>query len=296
MTAMNPLTGTLYLEALEVTRARGRCVSWSGEISAPANDRAGGISATVTVQTLNEYQIRLFALLDHAKRMATIWDDISVFLYEANPLYDRVGARPRNLIDLGIWDHPDVYDASYANSGKWGEARWATPGVMIEGELVTTDLPRINMGLEEFVEHSYYEQWTDGRRPSPYPAVPLGNPLSPYHPWNKQIYRHPRAATGGRNTPGPPRRAGIARWSRQAYGGCGLRPSPTRFRKLIHLYRRRHATNDSAQGIIARDDAGVESSEASTRSNATARAHSRRSIPALVCLNTAGRLRPDEEG
>ncbi len=196
MTAMNPLTGKLYLEALEITRrAREMCVLVWGKYPHPQTIVPGGISATVTNQTLNEYQIRLFELLDHSKRMATIWDDISEFFYAANPLYDKVGARTRNLIELGIWDHPDAYDATYANSGAWGEARWATPGVMIDGKLVTTDLPRINMGLEEFVEHSFYEQWTDGRKSSPYPTDPLGNPLSPYHPWNKETLPAPQ----GRN-------------------------------------------------------------------------------------------------
>jgi hydrogenase large subunit len=212
MTAMNPLTGKLYLEALEVTRrAREMCVLVWGKYPHPQTIVPGGISATVTLQTLNEYQIRLFALLDHAKRMALIWDDISEFMYSANPLYDKVGARPRSLIDLGIWDHPDAYDATYANSGKWGEARWATPGVMIDGELVTTDLPRINMGLEEFVEHSYYEQWTDGRKPSPYPTDALGNPLSPYHPWNKETLPAPQ----GRNWREKYTWSTSPRWDRQ---------------------------------------------------------------------------------
>src|SRR5947209_6765668 len=95
MTAMNPLTGRLYLEALEITRrAREMCVLVWGKYPHPQTIVPGGISATVTVQTLNEYQIRLFELLDHSKRMALIWDDISEFLYAANPLYDKVGARP----------------------------------------------------------------------------------------------------------------------------------------------------------------------------------------------------------
>jgi hydrogenase large subunit len=35
--------------------------------------------------------------------------------------------------------------------------------------------------LEEFVEHSYYEEWGSQR----FPTDPLGAPLSPFHPWNK---------------------------------------------------------------------------------------------------------------
>jgi hydrogenase large subunit len=209
---MNPLTGSLYLEALEITRrAREMCVLVWGKYPHPQTIVPGGISTTVTIQTLNEYQVRLFELLDHAKRMALIWDDISDFLYMANPAYDKVGARTRNLIDLGIWDHPDYYDATYARANEWGDHRWATPGVMIDGELVTTDLHRINMGLEEFVEHSYYEPWTDGQRPATYPTDPLGNPISPYHPWNKQTLPAPQ----GRNWREKYTWSTSPRWDRQ---------------------------------------------------------------------------------
>jgi hydrogenase large subunit len=190
MTALNPLTGSLYLEALGVTRrAREITVLVWGKYPHPQTIVPGGMSVTVTNQTFNEIQIRLFELLDHAKRMACIWEDLSVFLYDANPGFHQVGARPRSLIDLGIWDHPEAYDATYANSADWGEKRWATPGVMVDGELKTTNLQHINLGLEEFVEHSYYEPWAAGV--PPYRTDPLGNPLSPHHPWNKETIPRP---------------------------------------------------------------------------------------------------------
>jgi len=191
MTALTPLTGSLYLEAFEITRrAREMCSLIWGKYPHPQTIVPGGISTTVTTQTLNEYQVRLFELLDHSKKMALIWDDISEFLYAANPAYRQVGARPRSLIDLGIWDHHDAYDATYANAAAWGDRRWATPGVMVDGELRTTDLHRINMGLEEFVEHAYYEPWANGQMA--HPTDPLGNPLSPHHPWNKQTLPAPQ--------------------------------------------------------------------------------------------------------
>ncbi len=210
MTAMNPLTGSLYLEALEITRrSREMCVLVWGKYPHPQTIVPGGISTTITLQTFNEYQTRLFELLDHAKRMALIWDDISEFLYAANPAYRQVGARPRNLIELGIWDHHDAYDATYANADKWGEARWATPGVMIDGELVTTNLHTINMGLEEFVEASFYQEWANGT--PTFRTDPLGNPISAYHPWNKQTIPQPQ----GRNWKEKYTWATSPRWDRQ---------------------------------------------------------------------------------
>jgi len=50
--------------------------------------------------------------------------------------------------------------------------------------VVLTD---INVGLEEFVEHSFYEKWDD----YPFKTDPLGNPLSPNHPWNKTTIPRP---------------------------------------------------------------------------------------------------------
>lgn len=69
----------------------------------------------------------------------------------------------------------------------WGDRRWATPGVIIGGQQVTTSLHHINIGLEEFVEHSYYQD-AAGKR---FPTDPRGAPLSPYHPWNRQTRPRP---------------------------------------------------------------------------------------------------------
>nr|MBA2314481.1 nickel-dependent hydrogenase large subunit [Chloroflexota bacterium] len=107
----------------------------------------------------------------------------------ADPRYRDVGRTSANLIDCGMWDDPDAYDATYANSPEWGDRRWATPGVIIDGKLVTTNLQLLNVGLEEFVDHSFYEGW-DGQR---FATDPAGNPLSPHHPWNKETKPRPQA-------------------------------------------------------------------------------------------------------
>lgn len=183
MIGLNPLTGSLYLEALEITRrAREMCALVWGKYPHPQSIVPGGISTTISLQVFNEYQIRLFQILDYAKKVAGIWDDVFNFLYEVEPRFKDVGKRARNLIDLGIWDHHEAYDARYEHASQWGNRRWNTPGVVRDGELVTTDLIAINVGLEEFVEHSYYETWD---RPQ-FQTDPLGNPISPNHPWNKQ--------------------------------------------------------------------------------------------------------------
>ncbi len=190
MTALNPLTGKLYREGLEFTRlSREMFVLLAGKYPHPQTVVPGGVSSTVTLQTLNEYHSRLGKIFDYAQRLIAVWDDIPEFFYAADDRYRMVGARPTNQIDPGYWDDPYAYDASYENCNAWGAKRWSSPGVVINGELVTTRLTDINIGWEEFVEHSYYEESASSR----YDTDPLGNPISPYHPWNKLTLPKPGA-------------------------------------------------------------------------------------------------------
>src|ERR687891_539694 len=163
MTALTPLTGDLYKEALHMTRvAREAYVLIGGKYPHPQTIVPGGLSATIDFSDMNEMQVRIYKLFDYAQKMVAVWNDIVDFFYEANPRYREVGSRPKNLIDPGQWDDPFAYDGTYAGAPEWGERRWATPGVIVDGELVTTNLHRLNMGIEEFVEHSYYDDWTAG--------------------------------------------------------------------------------------------------------------------------------------
>ena len=188
MEDMNPLTGGLYLEALHMTRvAREAYVLLGAKYPHPETIVPGGVSTTISLQVFNEIYARLTQFFDYSKKAVAIWDDLTEFFYDANPLYRQVGTRPKNLIDLGVWDDPNAYDASYAHMSDWGEKRWSTPGVIRDGELVTTRLQDINIGMEEFVEHSYYENW-DGHR---FKTDPLGAPLSPHHAWNKETKPRP---------------------------------------------------------------------------------------------------------
>ncbi|MDD9824649.1 MAG: nickel-dependent hydrogenase large subunit [Gammaproteobacteria bacterium] len=188
MTDLNPLTGKLYLEALEMTRvAREAYVLIGGKYPHPETVIPGGVTTTVTTTTLSEFYLKLKAFFDYSKKCIGIWDDIYDFMYQANPLYRKLGELPVNIVDLGQWDHEDYYDASYENCNAWGEKRWSTPGAIIGGKLVTTRLTDLNVGMEEFIEHSYYEQWED----CPFKTDPLGSPISPNHPWNKTTIPRP---------------------------------------------------------------------------------------------------------
>jgi hydrogenase large subunit len=198
MTGLNPLTGSLYLEALGMTRvAREAYVVLHGKYPHPQTIVPGGVSTTVSLTTLQEYYNRLVRFFDYSKKVATLWDDIFDFFYDVNPDYKKVGARPANLIDTGLWDDPDAYDASYKYCAEWGDRRWATPGCIVNGELRTTSLQNLNIGLEEFVTHSFYEEWAGSGNGSTnghaqrFATDSLGAPLSPYHMWNKDTIPKP---------------------------------------------------------------------------------------------------------
>ncbi|MGH9182688.1 MAG: nickel-dependent hydrogenase large subunit [Acidimicrobiales bacterium] len=191
MDALNPLTGRVYLEALEWTRVgRVMCMLMYGKYPHPSTLVPGGVSTTITTQSFNEYYTQLGKIFDFCKQMAAFWDDLVDFFLESNPAYEQVGARPTNLAQTGIWDDSEVYDATYANCNTWGNRRWAVPGIVIDGKLVTTNLTDINMGFEEFVTHSFYDDWTIGTSPR-FRTDPLGNPISPNHPWNKTTLPRP---------------------------------------------------------------------------------------------------------
>ncbi len=249
-TALNPLTGKLYREGLEFTRlSREMVVLLTGKYPHPENVVPGGVSTTLTLQTLNEFHSRLGKIFDYAQRMMAVWDDIPQFFYEADDRYQFVGYRPTNHIDPGYWDDPYAYDATYENCNRWGEKRWSTPGVVLNGELVTTRLTDINIGWEEFVEHSYYEPSHTSR----YATDMLGNPLSPYHPWNKRTLPKP----GARDWKDKYTWSTSPRWDRQVVeAGCYSRLLVTALAQKMPSSEFMQATGRSMRFVVPKGEAG----------------------------------------
>jgi hydrogenase large subunit len=250
MTALNPLTGALYREGLEFTRlSREMVVILTGKYPHPQNVVPGGVSTTLTLQTLNEYHSKLGKIFDYAQRMLAVWDDIPAFFYEADERYQMVGYRPTNQIDPGYWDDPYAYDATYENCNAWGEKRWSTPGVVIDGKLVTTRLTDINIGWEEFVEHSYYEESSSSR----YAADSLGNPISPYHPWNKRTLPKP----GARDWKDKYTWACAPRWDRQVVeAGCYSRLLVTALAQKMPASDFMTSTGSSMRFLVPKGESG----------------------------------------
>jgi hydrogenase large subunit len=189
MTDLNRPSGKLFAEALDMMRlARSAYALLGGKYPHSESICPGGVSLSLDPEQLDAFAAKLGPFADYAKRCAGIWDDVFDFLYACNPAFAELGRAPANMVDFGQWDHEDHYDASYENCDAWGEKRWSTPGAVIGGALLTTRLTEINSGIEEFVDHSFYDSWTR----HPHAEDPAGNPLSRNHPWNKAIHRNPQ--------------------------------------------------------------------------------------------------------
>jgi hydrogenase large subunit len=191
MRGMNTMTGHLYLDAIQMSRLAAEiCTILLGKFPHPTTITPAGVSIDPSREIFNQALGRINTLLDYAKKAVAVWDDLADFFYDADPRYRRVGELPGNLLSVGVWDDENQYDASYQNSKDWGDARMSLPGVIIGNEVRTRRLTDINIGIEEFAEHSYLD--LIGRSGKLAVDVdPLDEPLSPRHPWNVEMVPMP---------------------------------------------------------------------------------------------------------
>ncbi len=191
MRAFNPFTGELYLEGLQVSRyTREKFCLMEGRHVHPSTLYAGGVGTVATIQLFTDYLVRLMRYVEFMKKMVPLHDDLFDFFYEAMPGYEQVGYR-RTLIGCwGSFQDPDVCDYDYRTMDKWGRAMYVTPGVIVDGELVTTSLVDINLGIRILLGHSYYDDWDNER--TFVDRDPLGNPVDKRHPWNQTTIPKPQ--------------------------------------------------------------------------------------------------------
>lgn len=186
MKEMVPLQGSLWLESISYQRTAKEClVMVAGKYPHLATVVPGGITVAPTIGRAQEMLFKFLELVPWVKKMVFMAEDVFRFLEELG--YDKVGERKPNLISYGAGDNPEAYDAKYENMDEWGVKREVTPGVVIDGELVTNKLTEIHLGIQEYVTHSFYDDW-DGRDVE---KDPLGNEVSPRHPWNKDTRPKP---------------------------------------------------------------------------------------------------------
>ncbi len=158
MRALNPFTGEFYLETLHVARyTREMYCLFGGRHTHPSTIMPGGCSADITHQTCTDYYVRLMRYFDYVKRSVPMHDDLYDFFLQELPGYDMVGYRETNLVNWGSFDDPDYVDYDYRNMTEWGRKRYITPGVAINGELISTDLVEINLMIRILLGSSYFD-------------------------------------------------------------------------------------------------------------------------------------------
>ncbi|MEW6277613.1 MAG: nickel-dependent hydrogenase large subunit [Candidatus Eremiobacterota bacterium] len=191
MSALNPFEGGFYREALQMSRVtREAFCLMEGRHVHPSTLYPGGVGTVASRQLFTDYLVRLHRYTDFMKRAVPLHDDLFDFFYQALPGYEEVGRRRVLLGCWGAFQNPDACDFTYANMSRWGQQMFVTPGVVVDGELVTTDLVQINLGLRILLGSSFYDDWEDLETFVSHD--PLGNPVDRRHPWNQTTVPRPQ--------------------------------------------------------------------------------------------------------
>ena len=191
MRALNPFTGEFYRETLAMSRmTREMFCLMEGRHVHPSTLYPGGVGTVATVQLFTDYLVRLMKYVEFMKKVVPLHDDLFDFFYEALPGYEKVGQRRVLLGCWGSFNDPDVCDYTYRRMSDWGKAMYVTPGVIVDGQLVTNELIDINLNMRILLGSSYYDDWQN--QETLVPTDPLGNKVDQKHPWNQTTLPRPQ--------------------------------------------------------------------------------------------------------
>jgi len=191
MTSLNPFEGEFYRETLQMSRlTREMFCLMEGRHVHPSTLYPGGVGTVPSIQVFTDYLVRLMKYIEFMKKVVPLHDDLFDFFYEALPGYEKVGQRRVLLGCWGSFQDPAVCDYSYRSMDEWGRAMFVTPGVVVDGKLVTTNLVDINLGIRILLGSSYYEDWENEETFVTHD--PLGNPVDKRHPWNQTTIPKPQ--------------------------------------------------------------------------------------------------------
>jgi hydrogenase large subunit len=191
MRSLNPFEGEFYREALQMSRlAREMFCLMEGRHAHPSTLYPGGVGTVATVELFTHYMSRLMKYIEFMKRVVPMHDDLFNFFYETLPGYEEVGDRRVLLGCWGCFQNPEYSNFQYRDMSQWGQKMYVTPGIIVDGKLVTTDLVQINVGIRILLGRSFYEDW-EGREVF-VKNDPLGNPIDKRHPWNQHTIPKPQ--------------------------------------------------------------------------------------------------------
>ncbi len=191
MTALNPFEGEFYRQTLQISRlTREMFCLMEGRHVHPSTLYPGGVGTAPTIQLFTDYLVRLAKYAEFMKQCVPLHDDLFNFFYEALPGYEKVGQREPLMGCWGSFNNPDFCDYRYETMSTWGREMFVTPSVIVDGELRTTDLVDINLGIRILLASSYYDDWD--QEPMFVQRDPLGNSVDRRHPWNQTTIPKPQ--------------------------------------------------------------------------------------------------------
>jgi hydrogenase large subunit len=191
MTALNPFTGSFYRETLAMSRmTREMFCLMEGRHVHPSTLYPGGVGTVATIQLFTDYLVRLMKYVEFMKKVVPLHDDLFDFFYDALPGYEKVGQRRILLGCWGSYNDPDSCDYTYRNMAAWGRKMFVSPGVVVDGQLVTNSLVDINLNIRILLGSSYYDDWQGAE--TFVARDPLGNPVDKRHPWNQTTLPRPQ--------------------------------------------------------------------------------------------------------
>src|SRR3954464_4480834 len=156
MRSLNPFEGEFYREALVMSRlTREMFCLMEGRHVHPSTLYPGGVGTMATIQTFTDYLVRLMKYVEFMKKVVPMHDDLFDFFYQALPGYEKVGERRILLGCWGAFQDPEACNFRYRDMADWGRKMFVTPGVVVDGKLVTNDLIRINLGIRILLGSSY---------------------------------------------------------------------------------------------------------------------------------------------
>ncbi len=190
MRSFNPFEGDFYRQALKVSRTtREMFCLMEGRHAHPSTVYPGGVGVAPEPTLFTDYVARLISILDFIKRSVAMNDDVFDFFYEALPGYEEVGRRRILLGCWGAFQNARACDYRYETMNEWGKAMYVTPGIVVDGELLTNNLVDINLGIRILLGSSFYGDWVNE---DPFVTHdPLGNPVDIRHPWNQTTLPEP---------------------------------------------------------------------------------------------------------
>src|SRR5262249_24568527 len=191
MKALNPFTGAFYREALQMSRmTREMFCLMEGRHVHPSTLYPGGVGTVPTVQLFTDYLVRLMRYVEFMKKVVPLHDDLFDFFYQAMPGYEEVGLRRTLLGCWGSFQDPEACDFDYRRMTDWGRKMYVTPGVVVDGKLVTTDLVDINVNMRILLGSSNSDDWQ--KEETFVKRDPLGNAIDQRHPWNQSTLPKPQ--------------------------------------------------------------------------------------------------------